>query len=69
MELKEKCKFVRKTLKKSQKKFAENYLETNQTEVSFIERGFIPKDKIINRINNLYNQITEANRGKHTQKN
>lgn len=43
MELAEKCKRVRIKIGVSQKKLAE-LIGTNQTEISFIERGFIPKD-------------------------
>lgn len=44
MELKQKCFEVRKQLKMAQKEFAV-IIGTNQTEVSFIERGFIPENK------------------------
>ena len=43
MELKDMCREVRKSLGLSQKKLAAE-IGTNQTEVSFIERGFIPND-------------------------
>lgn len=44
MELKDKCKFIRKELEMSQRQIAV-LIQSNQTEVSFIERGFIPEDK------------------------
>ena len=44
MELKEKCKLARKYMKMSQEQFGK-VIKSNQTEVSFIERGFIPEDK------------------------
>ena len=59
MKLKDKCKLVRTSMAISQKEFAETFLGTNQTEVSFIERGFIPEDKDKRKIiNALYNLIT-----------
>ncbi len=58
MKLKDKCKAVRNSMAISQKEFAETFLGTNQTEVSFIERGFIPEDKNKRKtINYLYNLI------------
>lgn len=52
--LAEMCKEARKAMKLSQKKFAE-LVGTNQTEISFIERGFIPLQKEkIDRIEYLY---------------
>lgn len=55
MELKEKCKYVREKIGMSQKDFAERFLDTNQTEISFIERGFIPENRNkIETINRLY---------------
>lgn len=52
--LKEKCVFVRAKLGISQEKFAK-IIGSNQTEISFIERGFIPNDQNkINAIENLY---------------
>lgn len=46
MELKEKCKLARKYMKMSQEQFGfGKVIKSNQTEVSFIERGFIPEDK------------------------
>ena len=44
MELKEKCKIARQYLKMSQEGFAK-VIKSNQTEVSFIERGFVPEDE------------------------
>ncbi len=38
------CKTARKNMNLSQKKFAE-LIGSNQTEISFIERGFIPESK------------------------
>ena len=43
MTLVEMCKEVRKRLRISQEKLAA-LVGTNQTEISFIERGFIPSD-------------------------
>ena len=52
--LAEMCKAVRKATHLSQIKMAE-LIETNQTEISFIEQGFIPEDKDkIDRIKELY---------------
>lgn len=60
MELKEKCKYVREQTGLSQRKFAEIFLKTNQTEISFIERGFIPEDKAkVELINYLYNYFSK----------
>lgn len=44
MKLKDMCKCARQALKLSQKKFAE-MIGTTQTEISFIENGFIPPNK------------------------
>lgn len=56
MELADITKKTRQHMKLSQKQFA-LLIPTNQTEISFIERGFIPNDKEkINRIYELYNQ-------------
>lgn len=44
MELKDMCKFARKKRKMLQSAFAK-MIHSNQTEISFIERGFIPTDK------------------------
>ena len=61
MELKDKCKKVRTAMGLSQLEFAETFLNTNQTELSFIERGFIPEDaRKIKIINNLHKHISEA---------
>lgn len=49
-----KCKVIRTTLHLTQKEFAKK-IGSNQTEVSFIERGFIPlKKEKIKAINELY---------------
>jgi transcriptional regulator with XRE-family HTH domain len=54
MELKGKCKIARQYLKMSQYEFAK-VIKSNQTEVSFIERGFIPEDKKkIDKIETIY---------------
>lgn len=51
----DKCKYIRKKREISQYKMA-NLHGTNQTEVSFIERGFVPQDEQkIQKINELYN--------------
>lgn len=44
MELKEKCRLARKYMRMTQEEFAK-VIKSNQTEVSFIERGFIPEDE------------------------
>lgn len=56
------CKTTRYSLSLSQREFAE-LIGTNQTEISFIERGFIPesKDKI-NKIYTLYNESKKGNK-------
>ena len=52
--LSEMCKAVREALAISQKKMAE-LVGTNQTEISFIERGFVPEDKAkIEKIKDYY---------------
>lgn len=56
MELKDKCKFIRKELELTQRQFAV-LIQTNQTEVSFIERGFIPENKIKIKMIDLIYQI------------
>lgn len=48
-----KCKVIRATLHLNQKEFAAK-IGSNQTEVSFIERGFIPSKNKIKAINELY---------------
>lgn len=59
MELKEMCKFVRYNLSMSQKEFGK-LIKSNQTEISFIERGFIPENKdkieVIKSLYNIYNR-------------
>lgn len=54
--LAEMCKIARANLRLSQKKFA--YLVgTNQTEISFIERGFVPEnEEKIQNIQKLYEE-------------
>lgn len=53
-QLKDMCKEARDAIGLSQAKFAK-IIGTNQTEISFIERGFIPEDKRkINAIKALY---------------
>ena len=54
MTLMEKCYFVRKCMKISQKDFAK-IIGSTQCEISFVERGFIPTDgrKIV-KIEKLY---------------
>lgn len=56
MELKEMCLAVRKRLKLSQRELAA-LVGTNQTEISFIERGFIPANSCKSvAIQNLYQE-------------
>lgn len=57
MELKQMCKEIRKALGLSQKKFG-LLIGATQTEVSFIEGGFIPPstDKI-EKIQKLFNEL------------
>lgn len=58
MALSDICKFIRATMKISQYDFAD-LVGTNQTEISFIERGFIPKDeRKVNAIYHLYQSLT-----------
>ena len=60
MELKEMCKKARNYMKMSQAEFAK-VIKSNQTEVSFIERGFIPEDKRkIEKIEVIYKWSLEA---------
>ena len=59
MGLKEMCKQARKYMKMSQAEFAK-VVKSNQTEISFIERGFIPEDtKKINKIETIYKWSVE----------
>lgn len=52
--LAEMCKFARLHMGMSQTQFSK-YIGSNQTEVSFIERGFIPEDgRKRKRIENFY---------------
>ena len=63
MELKDKTKIVREVLGLSQKEFGNMFLQTNQTEVSSIERGFIPEDKRkIKIVNSMYKCLEDAKR-------
>ena len=56
MDLKDKCYAVRSILNLTQKEFG-MMIASNQTEVSFIERGFIPKQKQIYLIELLYERV------------
>ena len=59
MELKEKCKQARKYMRMSQAEFGK-VIKRNQTEVSFIERGFIPEDnRKIEKIEVIYKWSVE----------
>lgn len=58
-ELAEITKSVRKKLKISQKELAVR-IGTNQTEISFIERGFIPREDRISAIKEIYNDIKKG---------
>ena len=59
MELKEMCKQARKYMKMSQAEFAK-VVKSNQTEISFIERGFIPEDcRKIEKIKTIYKWSVE----------
>ena len=59
MELKEKCKLARKYMRMSQAEFGK-VIKSNQTEVSFIERGFIPEDnRKIEKIEVIYKWSVE----------
>lgn len=59
-ELKNMCKTIRKTLKFSQQKLAE-IIDTTQTEISFIEHGFIPPNtKKVEVIKNMYQNILKG---------
>ena len=60
MTLSEITKKTRQEMRLSQKKFAV-LVNSNQTEISFIERGFIPTDQDkINRIYDLYNNLLKG---------
>lgn len=60
MELKDKTKKVREFMGLSQKEFSTMFLNSNQTELSFIERGFIPEDKRkVKVVNNMYKTLNE----------
>lgn len=56
IELKEMCKFVRAELKLSQRELGD-MINSNQTEVSFIERGFIPSASKVSTLNRLYSSV------------
>lgn len=59
MELKEKCKLARKYMRMSQEEFGK-VIKSNQTEVSFIERGFVLEDKRkIEKIEQIYKWSVE----------
>jgi transcriptional regulator with XRE-family HTH domain len=56
MKLAEMCREARESMRLSQSKFAQ-LIGTNQTEVSFIERGFVPSDKEkVKAIENLFKE-------------
>lgn len=58
--LQEMCKIARQRMALSQEKFAK-LIGTNQTEVAFIERGFIPpSQEKIDRIKAIYEEVTAA---------
>lgn len=60
MELKDKVKKVREFMGLSQQEFSTMFLNSNQTELSFIERGFIPEDKRkVKVVNNMYKTLNE----------
>lgn len=60
MDLQQITKKARQEMGLSQKQFAV-LIQTNQTEISFIERGFIPNDQDkINRIYELYNNLLKG---------
>lgn len=60
--LAEMCKVARTEMGLSQSKFAV-VVGTNQTEISFIERGFVPQDQEkINVIKKLYQGATNEQR-------
>ena len=53
------CKIARKYMRMSQAEFAK-VIKSNQTEISFIERGFIPEDKAkITKIETIYKWSVE----------
>jgi DNA-binding XRE family transcriptional regulator len=56
LQLKDKCKKARQCLNMAQWEFAK-IIGTNQTEISFIERGFIPDDaRKTKKIEDLYDR-------------
>ena len=62
MTLAEISKKTRELLNLKQRELAK-LIGTNQTEISFIERGFIPNDKDkINKIYALYNESKKGNK-------
>lgn len=57
MELQEMCKTIRRKAGFSQKKLA-GLIGTTQTEISFIERGFIPPhEERVKIIEKMYNEL------------
>lgn len=50
------CKDVRRELKLSQRELGV-LIRSNQTEISFIERGFTPSKSKVTAIKNLYDMI------------
>lgn len=64
--LAEACKYIRQQTKTSQLNFA-TIIHSNQTEISFIERGFIPNDAAkIDSIFSLYKNLKKKkNKRKH----
>lgn len=59
MELQEMCKSVRTKLNMTQTDFA-TLIGSNQTEISFIERGFIPNDmRKVEIIKDLYYETSK----------
>ena len=66
--LAEACKYIRQQTKTSQLNFA-TIIHSNQTEISFIERGFIPNDPVkINFIFDLYKNLKKKEQEKTLEK-
>lgn len=59
MTLSEKCKKIRQVCCLTQRELAE-LVGSNQTEISFIERGFIPITGVKNQIEELYQRNYES---------